>query len=111
MTGCSSATEVRTEDGSNKQLDTPGQVLVSVVTSTSGHSTLSATAPVGEGTTAGNGGKRKKKMMKLLKIFIILSSMGWGFGPWNNGKEVPRLGVAEIQKMSPSTTGRCYCCH
>ena len=26
-------TEVRTEDGSNKQLDTPGQVLVSVVTS------------------------------------------------------------------------------
>ena len=30
---------------------------------------------------------------------------------WNNGKEVPRWGVAEIQKMSPSTTGRCYCCH
>ena len=29
----------------------------------------------------------------------------------NNGKEVPRWGVAEIQKMSPSTTGRCYCCH
>ena len=27
--------------------------------------------------------------------------------PWNNGKEVPRWGVAEIQKMSPSTTGRC----
>ena len=27
--------------------------------------------------------------------------------PWNNGKEVPRLGVAEIQKMSPSTTRRC----
>ena len=25
----------------------------------------------------------------------------------NNGKEVPRWGVAEIQKMSPSTTGRC----
>ena len=25
---------------------------------------------------------------------------------WNNGKEVPRWGVAEIQKMSPSTTGR-----
>ena len=24
--------------------------------------------------------------------------------PWNNGKEVPRWGVAEIQKMSPSTT-------
>ena len=29
----------------------------------------------------------------------------------NNGKEVPRWGVVEIQKMSPSTTGRCYCCH
>ena len=28
--------------------------------------------------------------------------------PWKNGKEVPRWGVAEIQKMSPSTTGRCY---
>ena len=27
--------------------------------------------------------------------------------PWNNGKEVPRWGVVEIQKMSPSTTGRC----
>ena len=27
--------------------------------------------------------------------------------PWNNGKEVPRWGVAEIQKMSFSTTGRC----
>ena len=26
---------------------------------------------------------------------------------WNNGKEVPRWGVAEIQKMSLSTTGRC----
>ena len=23
---------------------------------------------------------------------------------WNNGKEVPRWGVADIQKMSPSTT-------
>ena len=30
---------------------------------------------------------------------------------WNNGKEVPIWGVAEIQKISPSTTGRCYCCH
>ena len=26
---------------------------------------------------------------------------------WNNGKEVPKWGFAEIQKMSPSTTGRC----
>ena len=50
VTVSSSATEVRTEDGSNKQLDTPGQILVSVVTSTSGHSTPSATAPVDEGT-------------------------------------------------------------
>ena len=31
--------------------------------------------------------------------------------PWNNGKEVPRWGVAGIQKMSPLTTERCYCCH
>ena len=30
---------------------------------------------------------------------------------WNNGNEVPRWGVAEIQKMSPSTTWRCYCFH
>ena len=30
---------------------------------------------------------------------------------WNNGKEVPRWGVADKQKMSPSTTARCYCCH
>ena len=27
--------------------------------------------------------------------------------PWNNGNEVHGWGVAEIQKMSPSTTGRC----
>ena len=26
---------------------------------------------------------------------------------WNNGKDVPKWGFAEIQKMSPSTTGRC----
>ena len=26
---------------------------------------------------------------------------------WNNGKEVPRWGVSETQKMSPSTTGIC----
>ena len=48
VTRLSSATEVRTEDGSNKQL---AQVLVSVVTANSGHSTLSATAPLDEGTT------------------------------------------------------------
>ena len=27
--------------------------------------------------------------------------------PWNNGKEVPRWGVAGIQKMSLLTTGIC----
>ena len=27
--------------------------------------------------------------------------------PWNNRKEAPRWVVAEIQKMSPSITGRC----
>ena len=31
--------------------------------------------------------------------------------PWNNGNRDPSGGVAEIQKMSPPTTGRCYCCH
>ena len=30
-----------------------------------------------------------------------------GVVTWNDGKEVPRWGVAEIQKMRPSTTGRC----
>ena len=30
---------------------------------------------------------------------------------WNNGNRDPSWGVAEIQKMSPPTTGRCYCCH
>ena len=30
------------------------------------------------------------------------------FRPLNNGKEVPRWGVAEIKKMSLPTTGRCY---
>ena len=37
--------------------------------------------------------------------------MSAGTAPWKKGKEVPRWGVAEIQKMSPSTTGRSYCCH
>ena len=36
-----------------------------------------------------------------------LSWRGLVLVPWNNGKEVPRWGVAEILKMSPSTTGRC----
>ena len=35
------------------------------------------------------------------------SVLGWLSWAWNNGKEVPRWGVAVIQKMSPSTTGRC----
>ena len=44
---------------------------------------------------------------------VVPTSLHAGYGgrAWNNGKEVPRWGVAEIQKMSPSTTGRCYCCH
>ena len=57
---------------------------------------------------------------KLLKIFCDDVNNDWNLElnvvaedaeAWNNGKEVPRWGVAEIQKMSPSTTGRCYCCH
>ena len=38
----------------------------------------------------------------------LLAVVAWWrtatFKPWENGKEVPRWGVAEIQKMSPSTT-------
>ena len=30
--------------------------------------------------------------------------LGWWLSTWNNGREVPRFGVAEIQKMSTSTT-------
>ena len=34
-----------------------------------------------------------------------------GCAAWNNGKEVPRWGVTEILKMSPSTTGLPYWSH
>ena len=45
-------------------------------------------------------------------VMMYVSNPAWRVvGTWNNGKEVPRWGVAKIQKMSPSTTGRCYCCH
>ena len=55
--------------------------------------------------------------LRLDKIMMLDTGLGspqecqvqWGTR--NNGKEVPRWGVAKIQKMSPSTTGRCYCCH
>ena len=65
VTRLSSVNEVRTEDGRNKQLESPApaQILVSVVsavTATSGHSAPAATAPGDEGTTARKGGKRKK---------------------------------------------------
>ena len=43
---------------------------------------------------------------QLAASFMIRGSVAW-----NNGKEVSRWVVAEIQKMSLSTTGRCYCCH
>ena len=49
-----------------------------------------------------------------LHVFLIfaldvlhLNILHFALWAWNNGKEVPRWGVAEIQKMSPSTTGRC----
>ena len=32
-----------------------------------------------------------------------MCSVEYHLESWNNGKEVPRWGVAEIQKMSPST--------
>ena len=39
--------------------------------------------------------------------WLVVTSGGGRGNPWNNGKEVPRWGVAEIQKMSPSPTWRC----
>ena len=45
------------------------------------------------------------------EALLQLGDFDFGLGSWNNGKEVSRWGVAEIKKMSPSTTGRCYCCH
>ena len=45
-----------------------------------------------------------KKKLNLLLAVLTEEKECW---PWNNGKEVPRWGVAEIQKMSPSTTGIC----
>ena len=38
---------------------------------------------------------------------VITTNISIRAEAWNNGKEVPRWGVAEIQKMSPSKTGRC----
>ena len=42
---------------------------------------------------------------------VMAARTGSVFLSWNDGKEVPRWGVADIQKMTPSTTARCYCCH
>ena len=39
--------------------------------------------------------------------FILKESYSHGI----MGRRFPDGGVAEIQKMSPSTAGRCYCCH
>ena len=44
--------------------------------------------------------------MEVLHILITHSAIP--AVSWNNGKEVPRWGVAEIQKMSPSTTNRLF---
>ena len=41
-----------------------------------------------------------EKSLKSNQIYSVV-------GAWNNGKEFPRWWVAEIQKMSPSTTGIC----
>ena len=43
-----------------------------------------------------------------LDWIIKLWSDIWGVISDKNGKETYRWGVAEIQKMSPPTTGRCY---
>ena len=49
--------------------------------------------------------------IKILSIHCFLYLLDGVTAPWKNGKEVPRWEIAEVQKMSPSTTGRCYCCH
>ena len=43
----------------------------------------------------------------LADVSSVYQKLSYLFRAWNNGKEVPRWGVAEIQKTSPSTTGRC----
>ena len=48
------------------------------------------------------GGETISGVIEIFTIFGECAST-----PWNNEKEVPRWGVAEIQKMSTSTTGRC----
>ena len=49
-----------------------------------------------------------KNLTVYSKVLVVHTTQHLGaFSPWNNGKEVPRWGVAKIQKMSPSTTGRC----
>ena len=50
------------------------------------------------------------KIVHFTQSWYAILSQSWS-DAWNNGKEVPIWGVAEIQKMSPSTTGRCYFCH
>ena len=47
---------------------------------------------------------RVRKIISELRHGAVARPGAWS---WNNGKEVARWGVAEIQKMSPSTTGRC----
>ena len=37
-------------------------------------------------------------------VYTIQSTHNYSVDPWNNGKEVPRWGVVDIQIMSPSTT-------
>ena len=82
VTRLSSGTEVRTEDGRNKQLETLVLVsVVSVVTATSGHSAPAATAPVDEGTTARKGGKRKKAKNEMTIIIINYDPLFHGFAP------------------------------
>ena len=50
----------------------------------------------------------KAKTACRIQFITAMVVLLWrGGGPWNNGMEVPRWGVAEIQKISPSTTGRC----
>ena len=55
--------------------------------------------------------EQQNRSSSFMKVFMLILPITVttiaATDAWNNGKEVPRWGVAEIQKMSPSTTGRC----
>ena len=59
------------------------------------------TSPVSDGCLAAVEGR----------LWLVGGQQGVGVTHGIMGRRFPDGGFAEIQKMSPSTTGRCYCCH